>query len=230
MIYQVFRFPGYRRAALGYFGHMWELYAFWVITPLLVGEGLRRFGEFPEKWVSLGAFLVIAIGAVGCIGGGLLSGRVGSRMVASVSLAVSGSMCLLAPLLLEFHAGLFLAALLIWGIFVVSDSAQFSALSALACPARYVGTALTVQNSIGFAITVVSIEWVVRWFETAGVQVVWLLAPGPLLGLLLLNWAPGKQAPQIWDDEPFARGVEDVIASPLQDFAAPERSGGPSLF
>lgn len=230
MVYQVFRFPGYRRAALGYFGHMWELYAFWVLTPLLVAQGLRALGVVDGQWVSLGAFVVIAIGAVGCVGGGLLSGRVGSRTVASVSMAVSGAMCLLTPFLLEIHGGLYLLGLLVWGIFVVSDSAQFSALSVLACPPRYVGTALTVQNSIGFAITVISIEWAVRWFESAGVNVAWLLAPGPLLGLLLLNWAPGGHAAQTWDDEPFARGVEDVIASPLHEAVAPERSGGPSLF
>ena len=183
-----------------------------------------------KNQVEVFLFVVIGIGAVGCIGGGMLSGRLGSRAVASVSLAVSGAMCLLAPFLLEIHGGLFLAALLVWGIFVVSDSAQFSALSVLACPPRYVGTALTVQNSIGFAITIISIEWAVRMFETAGVNVAWLLAPGPLLGLLLLNWAPGGHAAQTWDEEPLPRGVEDAIASPLHEFVAPERSGGPSLF
>jgi MFS family permease len=230
MMYQVFRFPEYRRAALGYFGHMWELYAFWVLTPVLVAQGLRALDMDAGRWVSLGAFSVIAIGAVGCIAGGILSQRVGSRMVASVSLAVSGGMCLAAPLLLEVSAGLYLVGLLVWGIFVVSDSAQFSALSAVACPPRYVGTALTVQNSIGFAITIVSIEWAARWFEPLGVHVAWLLAPGPLLGLLLLNWAPGRQPGEGPEGERLERAIEDVIASPLHDVTAPERSGGPSLF
>ncbi|MCH8886463.1 MAG: MFS transporter, partial [SAR324 cluster bacterium] len=81
MILRVFRYGGYRRAALGYFGHMWELYAFWVITPLLVASALAPLGLNQPRWVALGAFAVIGIGAVGCIGGGLLSGRVGSRMV-----------------------------------------------------------------------------------------------------------------------------------------------------
>ena len=230
MLYRVFRFPGYRRAALGYFGHMWELYAFWVLSPLLAAAGLRALGLDDPRWVSLGAFSVIGIGAVGCIGGGLLSGRLGSRMVASVSLAVSGGMCLLAPLLLQVHGALFLAGLLVWGIFVVSDSAQFSAMSAQACPRRYVGTALTVQNSIGFAITIISIEWSVRLWEVLGPQVAWLLAPGPLVGLLLLNWRAGGDVASEWDEEESARTVEDVVAYPLADHTAPERSGGPSLF
>ena len=185
MLYRVFANRGYRRAALGYFGHMWELYAFWVISPLLVRAALEGLGWNQPQWVSLWTFAVIGIGAVGCVGGGLLSGRVGSRAVASVSMAVSGTMCLLAPLLFMVHPLLFLEGLLIWGIFVVSDSAQFSAMSAVACPREYVGTALTVQNSIGFAITIISIEWVTRLWDIMGPQVAWLLAPGPLLGLVV---------------------------------------------
>ncbi|MCZ6558463.1 MAG: MFS transporter [SAR324 cluster bacterium] len=230
MLYQVFRFRGYRRAALGYFGHMWELYAFWVLSPLLVAAGLAALGWNEPRWISLGTFAVIGIGAVGCIGGGLLSGRLGSRKVASISLAVSGAMCLLTPLLLQVHGLLFLGALLIWGIFVVSDSAQFSAMSAQACPRRYVGTALTVQNSIGFAITIISIEWASRLWSALGPNVAWLLAPGPLLGLLLLNWRAGQDPVLDWDDVDSARTVEDFVAYPLVDYAAPERSGGPSLF
>lgn len=230
MIFRVFRFPGYRRAALGYFGHMWELYAFWVLSPLLVREALRQLGWDQPHWVSLGAFAVIGIGAVGCIGGGLLSRRWGSRAVASISLAVSGGMCLLSPFLLPDFAVLYLVVLLIWGIFVVSDSAQFSALSAQACPPEYVGTALTIQNSIGFAITVVTIEWTTRLFDSMGAGVGWLLAPGPLLGLILLNWAVGREEAPAWEPEGEGRGVEAVVAYPMLDFSAPERSGGPSLF
>ena len=230
MLYQVFRIAGYRRAALGYFGHMWELYAFWVLTPLLVRAALAALGLDRPSYVSLGAFLVIGIGALGCIGGGLLSQRVGSRTVASVSMGVSGAMCLVSPLLLDIHPVVYLAALLVWGIFVISDSAQFSALAVQACPPRYVGTALTIMNSIGFALTIVSIEWVNRLFAAMGPTVAWILAPGPLLGLLLLNWAPGGVTAPQWAPEPGKRGIEDVIAYPLHDFTAPERSGGPSLF
>jgi MFS transporter, DHA1 family, inner membrane transport protein len=202
MIFRVFRIGGYRRAALGYFGHMWELYAFWVATPLLVRAALGPLGLEGPAWASLGTFAVIGVGALDCIGGSLLSRRVGSRAVASVSLAVSGSMCLLAPLLLQVHPLLYGAGLLVWGVFVVSDSAQFSALAAQACPQRYVGTALTLMNSVGFAITIVSIEWVSRLFAGLGAQVAWLLAPGPLLGLALLNLTPGPERNPALDDEP----------------------------
>jgi MFS family permease len=193
MIVRVFKFGGYRRASFGYFGHMWELYAFWVITPLLVRAGLEQLGLADFQWVSLGAFIVIGVGAIGCVAGGLLSGRVGSRMVASVSLAISGIMCLISPLLFDLNPVVYLGGLLIWGIFVVSDSAQFSALSAQACPQEYVGTGLTFMNSIGFAITIASIEWTTRLFPTIGPNVAWILAPGPFLGLILLNWGATRQ-------------------------------------
>ena len=150
--------------------------------------------------------------------------------MASVSLAVSGAMCVLAPLLFLVHPLLFLAGLLVWGIFVVSDSAQFSAMSAVSCPRQYVGTALTVQNSIGFAITIISIEWANRLWESLGPQVAWLLAPGPLLGLVLLNWRAARDPVVDWDEAGGVHSVEDIVAYPLMGYTAPERSGGPSLF
>ncbi len=118
---------------------------------------------------------------------------------------------------------------------MVSDSAQFSALAAQACPQRYVGTALTLMNSIGFAITVVSIEWVIRLYDLLGAYVAWILAPGPLLGLLLLNLAPGPERAEALDDEeptPVTAKdqLEGLLAYPYHQFTAPERSGGPSLF
>ena len=193
MLLQVFRIPQYRRAALGYFGHMWELYAFWVLTPLLAGTALRAMGQQDPRMVSLWAFIVMGVGGLGCVAGGLLSRRVGSRAVASVSLAVSGTACLLAPLAYAMGGAAFMALLLVWGVFVVSDSAQFSALSAQACPPEYVGTALTIQNCIGFAITIITIELTHQHWATLGPHVAWILAPGPLLGLLLLNWGREKK-------------------------------------
>lgn len=230
MILRVFQYRGFRRAAFGYFGHMWELYAFWVVTPLLIHSALVPLGLDRPEWIGLGAFAVIGIGALGCIGGGILSGRWGSRAVASISLMVSGTLCLISPLLLEIHPVFFLVGLLIWGVFVISDSAQFSAMAAKSCPQEYVGTGLTLMNSIGFAITIASIEWVTRLYGVLGVQVAWILAPGPLLGLILLNWGARRDKSLEVEPEPDAPSIENLIAHPLHDFSAPERSGGPSLF
>ncbi|MFL5338891.1 MAG: MFS transporter [Gemmataceae bacterium] len=173
----VFRIPAFRSSALGYFGHMWELYAFWYLVPKLVAD--VRGGDS-----SLTAFAVIAVGFVGCVVGGLVARRRGSRPVAAVALAASGVCCVLFPFLGPFPVRARLALLLVWGVAVVADSPQFSALSAKACPAEAVGAALAVQNGIGFLITVFAIQLTAWQWPNLGVQTVWLLAPGPALGLL----------------------------------------------
>lgn len=186
MMFKVFSISRYRGAALGYFGHMWELYAVWVLSPFLVRAGLAALGIQEERWVNLGAFLFIGLGAIGCVTGGLFSRRLGSRRVAAWALGVSGVICVLSPWVLGYSPGLYLAALALWGVAVVADSPQFSALSSQACPPQYVATALTIQNSIGFALTIFSIEWSTRLWNDWGSEVSWLLAPGPALGLLFL--------------------------------------------
>ncbi len=186
MMFQVFRIPAYRASALGYFGHSWEIFALWVISPLLVGHALEQAGWEPGRWVSLGAFAVIGIASLGSIAGGLLSSRVGSFRVALVSLAVSGAFCLVSPFLPALPLAVYLPLLVIWSAFALADSAQYSAMSARACPPQYVGTGLTIQNSIGFAITAASIEVTYRAWDFMGPYVGWLMAPGPLLGLYFM--------------------------------------------
>ena len=176
----VFRVPAFRASAFGYFGHMWELYAFWAFVPaVLAARGA------PE--VPLWSFAVIASGALGCVAGGLASLRLGSAPVAFAQLAASGLCCLASPFV--YHAPLpaLLAFLLFWGVVVVGDSPQFSALNAHSAPRERVGSALTIANCIGFGITIFSIEALnAAWRHLDPRWLFLLLAPGPALGLVAL--------------------------------------------
>jgi len=176
-----FRIPEFRAAAFGYFGHMWELYAFWTIIPLLLVQFLDKGASV---FVTSGlTFVIIAAGAVGCISGGYLANKAGSAAVAFTALATSGFLCAVYPLFAEYAPALVIPMFILWGIAVVADSPQFSNLSAQACPADCVGSALAIQNSIGFALTLISIYLVTSLHNSIGSYVAWILLPGPLLGL-----------------------------------------------
>lgn len=188
-VWQVFHVPAFRASAFGYFGHMWELYAFWSVLPWLcqpiAAELARRGGGVLS--VALLSFGVIAAGGVGCVLGGQWSRRIGSARVAACALAGSGLMCLAYPLLPEQAIALRLAALFFWGFCVVADSPQFSALSAQFAPPQLLGSALVAQNGIGFLITVASILALSRALPVWGSAAMWILVPGPLLGLWALR-------------------------------------------
>jgi MFS transporter, DHA1 family, inner membrane transport protein len=174
--------PRVRSSVLGYFGHMWELYTLWVLMPLILATRLEGAA------LSWAAFWVLASGAIGCAGGGWLAPRFGSARVAGVQLGLSGLCCLLAPLLMSAPNALFYGWLLVWGITVSGDSPQFSTLTARNAPPQAVGSVLTLTNSIGFGISIVSILLFVSLAET--VPLGWLLtglALGPALGLWALR-------------------------------------------
>jgi MFS family permease len=179
-----FRKPVFRAAALGYFGHMWELYAFWTVVPMYVAEAdlaaSMRFGG-----VSGYSFLIIGAGVIGCLIGGIFSRWFGSARVAGFSLALSGACCIAFVSCWRWMSpSMMFLTLALWGAAVIADSPHFSALSAKACPLGSVGSALAIQNAIGFAITVVSITAVTSLFERAGLDSAWLLLLGPILGLV----------------------------------------------
>lgn len=184
-----FRISRFRAATFGYFGHMWELYAFWTVVPLIVSRsGLAQV--YPSLGVAGLSFCVMAAGALGSLVGGVLSHRVGSDRVALAALLTSGLCGLLFVLVhAQLQPWVLLVLLALWGASVVADSPQFSALAAKACPRDAVGSALAIQNSIGFAITVVSIACTTWLFERVGIDALWILVPGPALGLLGYIWS-----------------------------------------
>jgi MFS family permease len=189
----------FRAAALGYFGHMWELYAFWTIVPSLIVRTSLNVSLRGSNISGL-AFAVISAGALGCTLGGILSRRVGSARVAAVALALSGICCILFAAGWRVYSPVaLLVLLLVWGAAVVADSPQFSALSARACPPNLVGAALAIQISIGFGITIVAIAVATGLFDRMGGDVVWLLVPGPVLGLVGFypQWGRRVSAPDL---------------------------------
>jgi MFS family permease len=194
----IFRVGAFRASAFGYFGHMWELYAFWAFVPWMVAAHAAARGSGALE-VPLWSFAVIAAGSLGCALGGLVSLRLGSAHVAFAQLAASGACCLLSPLAFHAPTPLFLGFLLFWGVVVVGDSPQFSALNAHSAPRERVGSALTIANCIGFGITIFSIELLNAASDRIAPQWLFLLlAPGPALGLAalrpLLQRAPAHAA------------------------------------
>jgi len=171
-----------RASVFGYFGHMWELYTMWVLVPFVLATRLQGAA------LSWAAFCVLGAGAIGCAAGGWLASRVGSARVAGVQLAISGLCCLAAPWMLQAGTVAFFAWLLLWGITVAGDSPQFSTLTATNAPPGSVGSVLTLTNSIGFGISIASIQLFVALAQTVPLASLlpWL-GLGPMLGLIALR-------------------------------------------
>lgn len=189
---RVFKNRPFRSAAFGYFGHMWELYAFWAFVPVML-SAYNRMHPGASLQVSLLSFFIIGLGGLACVAGGYISLAAGTKRTAFAALLLSGLCCLLSPLaFLQGSAPMFVSFLLFWGLVVIADSPLFSTLVALNARPEVRGTALTIVNCIGFAITIVSIQLLV--FAGGMIEekfLFLLLVPGPLFGLIGLG-IPGK--------------------------------------
>ncbi|UXX80368.1 MFS transporter [Reichenbachiella carrageenanivorans] len=187
-VFKVFKNANFRSAAFGYFGHMWELYAFWAFVPVMLTAYIQLHPTYTFN-IPMWSFAIIAIGGLACVGSGYLSAYLGAKRVAFVSLLFSGLCCLVSPwLFTQSSSYLFLGYLLFWGMAVVADSPLFSTLVAQNTSAQLKGTALTIVNCLGFSISIVSILLVSHFLPLLGAQYSYiLLAIGPIVGLIALS-------------------------------------------
>ncbi|HSD01802.1 MAG TPA: MFS transporter [Gaiellales bacterium] len=179
-----------RLVCFGYFGHMWELYAMWTWVPAYAAASFAAAGDGdPSKTaVELAAFATIGLaGLAGCILGGLVADVRGRAAVTIGAMAVSCACCVAAAALYGLAPAVIVALMLVWGMAVVADSAQFSTALTEVADAEYVGTAVTAQTAIGFAITVISIRLLSSVRDAVGWRYAFLfLAVGPALGIVAM--------------------------------------------
>jgi MFS family permease len=180
---RVFRNRGVRLASLGYFGHMWELFAMWAWFVVFATESLEKASTDPGL-APIITFAVVGSGFLGCYLGGVLGDRWGRSRTTALAMAVSGTCSLTMGLLFGGSPWLLLAVGVVWGISVVADSAQFSTVVTEVADQAYVGTALTLQFAVGFTLTVVTIWLLPLVREASGWWPAFaMLAAGPALGI-----------------------------------------------
>ena len=178
----------WRLATGGYLGHMAELYCFWTWIPAFFAASLSaQTGNTiaaSSAEASMLAFGVIAVGGIGCIWGGLTSDRIGRERLVTWAMAASGTCAVLIGLTFGRSLWLLVPVALVWGFFVIADSAQFSVLVTESVPAHAVGTALTVQTSLGFLLTTFTIQAVPPVVRAVGWALAFpMLALGPMAGI-----------------------------------------------
>ncbi len=186
--FKVFEGVKFRQAVFGYFGHMWELYAFWTFVPVVLQRYVNNHKDIVLN-ISFWSFSIIAIGSLSCIAGGYLAHYFGVKKIAKQSLLLSCLCCCFLPIMYFFSTPLFFVVfLLFWGMVVIADSPLFSTLVANNAPSELKGTALTIVNCLGFSITIVSIQLIQVFFQsTNSIYVFLLMAVGPILGLLAVG-------------------------------------------
>jgi len=187
----VLRHKQYRHVLGGYSGHMLELYACWIWLPSFLAASALARGHTTEasaSWVNALSFIVLAAGAIGCVIGGELADRIGPVRLVVISMLVSGSSALLTPLVFGAPSIVVVTLLLIWSVSVIADSAQFSTLVTRVVDPHSIGTALTLQTSIGFLLTTITIQLVPLVVAVVGWRYAFpMLALGPALGIAAIR-------------------------------------------
>jgi predicted MFS family arabinose efflux permease len=182
-----FKNKNFRSAALGYFGHMWELYTFWAFVPIILLEFLRQNDHVKFNIPTI-AFIIIAVGLFSCIIGGFIAQKYSSAKTASCALFISLVCCLVSPFIFQMPFTIFIIIMIVWGMAVVADSPQFSTLIAQSAITESKGTALTIVNCIGFSITIISLQVVSLLSKFLQPEYLYLtLSIGPFVGLIAMS-------------------------------------------
>lgn len=202
LVADVSRGRAWRLAMGGYLGHMAELYSYWTWIPAFVAASAARDAHAltasPSPSVAILSFGVIAVGGVGCVWGGLVADRIGRAALVTRAMLVSGVCCALVGLVFGRSMWVLAPVALVWGFFIIADSAQFSVLVTESVPPHAVGTALTLQVSLGFLLTTATIQVIPPLVRGAGWPWAFAcLAIGPFLGILSIRRlaAPRAGAP-----------------------------------
>lgn len=187
-ILKIFKSAEFRSVAIGYFGHCWELYAFWAFAPQILSTYLNE-SDGTLISIPMVSFLVIASGSLACIVSGLLSRKYNTKKLALLFLSLSCFCCILSPILFHLESSLLMVCILIfWGMVVVADSPLFSTLMAQKAPAHLKGTSLTIANCIGFLITIISIQLIGYFITIVGTTYAFVfLALGPIAGIYAMT-------------------------------------------